>query len=141
MKKHNFSTISKDTNIKLKEFLKKFENSKYRKEKIFFYTKTKENVIYIYELEKSKLKEFFEGKIKISDEKLAKTFSQIIDNDSELKSFIKTLINLKIINGYYSDIGFFYPYTYIKSKFEEDLIVEGKISLKNFRFFPQKFIN
>jgi len=141
MKKHNYTELSKKTNIKLKEYLKKFEKSKYRDEKIYFYTKSKENTIYIYELEKNKLRELFEGNLKISNEKIRKIFSYVIDDDSELRNFIKTLNNLKIINGYYSNIGFFYPYTYIKSKFEEDLTINGSINLKNFNFLPQKFIN
>ncbi len=141
MKRHNYTVLSKDRNIKLKEYLKRFEESKHKEKKIYFYSKTKEDIIYIYELERDKLKEFFEGNLKISNEKLRKTFSQVIDNNSELKKFIKTMNNLKIINGYYSDIGFFYPYAYIKSKFEEDLTNDGVINLKKFNFLPEKFIN
>lgn len=139
MKRHNFTEISKNTDLKLKEYLKKFTKTNLKDDKIYFYTKTKENIIYIYELEKNKLKSFFKKDVKISDDNIGKTFSQIIESNSELKLFIKTLNNLKIIDGYYSDIGFFYPYTYIKSKILEDLQIDGSFNLKNFNFLPQEF--
>ncbi|MFX1308387.1 MAG: hypothetical protein ACFE8C_01700, partial [Promethearchaeota archaeon] len=139
MKRHNFTEISKNTDLKLKEYLKKFTKTNLKDDKVYFYTKTKENIIYIYELEKNKLKSFFKKDVKISDDNIGKTFSQIIESNSELKLFIKTLNNLKIIDGYYSDIGFFYPYTYIKSKILEDLQIDGSFNLKNFNFLPQEF--
>ncbi len=141
MKKHNFSQIRKKLDVDLKEYLKNFAKSNLKEKKVYFYIKTKENVIYIYELEKEKLKTFFKQDKKISDKKIYNTFSQVIDDDSELKLFIKTLNNLKIIDGYYSDIGFFYPYVYIKSKLIEDLQVNGSIELTSYNFLPQNFID
>ncbi len=141
MKKTNYTEISKNTDLKLKEYLKNFAKSKLKDEKVYFYIKTKENILYIYELEKSKLKRFFEQKIKISDENIRNTFSQVIDDHSELKIFIKTLNNLKIIDGYYSNIGFFYPSNYVKSKFLEDLQINGSMSIKNYNFLPHNFID
>ncbi|MCK4780259.1 MAG: hypothetical protein KAT57_08725, partial [Candidatus Lokiarchaeota archaeon] len=141
MKKHNFSLIRKKLDVDLKEYLKNFAKSNLKEKKVYFYIKTKENVIYIYELEKDKLKTFFKQDKKISDKKIYNTFSQVIDDDSELKLFIKTLNNLKIIDGYYSDIGFFYPYVYIKSKLIEDLQVNGSIELTSYNFLPQNFID
>jgi len=141
MKKHNFTALSKNSSLTLKEYLRKFTKSNLRDKKVFFYIRTKENLIYIYELEKIKLKRFFEEEIKRSDEKIKTTFSQIIDNDSELKLFIKTLDKLKIIDGYYSNIGFFYPYIYIKSKFLEELQITGSVNLKSYKFLKPKFIN
>jgi len=139
MKRHNFTEISKNTDLKLKEYLENFTKSNLKDNKICFYTKSKENIIYVYELEKIKLKGFFEGKAKITDNKINNTFSQVVSSGSELKVFIKTLNALRIIDGYYSNIGFFYPYTYIKSKFLEDLQINGSISIKNFHFIPQEF--
>ncbi|MFX0142151.1 MAG: hypothetical protein ACFFDN_51410, partial [Candidatus Hodarchaeota archaeon] len=141
MKRHNFTVLSKNSSLTLKEYLKKFTKSKFRDKKVYFYVKTKENFIYIYELEKIKLKRFFEEERKISNKKIRTTFSQIIDNNSELKLFIKTLDKLKIIDGYYSNIGFFYPYIYIKSKFLEELQLTGSINLKSYNFLKPKFIN
>ncbi|GAG55801.1 unnamed protein product, partial [marine sediment metagenome] len=141
MKKHNFSLIRKKLDVDLKEYLKNFAKSNLKEKKVYFYIKTKENVTYIYELEKDKLKTFFKQDKKISDKKIYNTFSQVIDDDSELKLFIKTLNNLKIIDGYYSDIGFFYPYIYIKSKLIEDLQVNGSIELTSYNFLPQNFID
>ena len=141
MKKHNFSLIRKKLDVDLKEYLKNFAKSNLKEKKVYFYIKTKENVIYIYELEKDKLKTFFKQDKKISDKKIYNTFSQVVDDDSELKQFIKMLNNLKIIDGYYSDIGFFYPYVYIKSKLIEDLQVNGSIDLTSYNFLPQNFID
>jgi len=141
MKKTNYTELSKKTDIRLKEYLKKFAKSKLRNEKVYFYIKTKENIIFIYELEKNKLNGFFEQKRKISDKIISNTFSQVIHDQSELKIFIKTLSDLKIIDGYYSNIGFFYPTNYIKSKFLEDLNINGSISIKNLNFLPQNFID
>ncbi|UCC19112.1 MAG: hypothetical protein JSV62_13580 [Promethearchaeota archaeon] len=140
MRKYNFTERSKNTDLRLKDYLKEFTKSNIKDKKLFFYARTKENTIYIYELEKSKLISFFERETKISDEKIHTRFSAIIENNSELKIFIKTLIKLKIINGYYSDIGFFYPYSYLKYKFMEDLQIGGTIKIKSFNFLPYKFI-
>jgi len=140
MKKHNFTALSKNTGVSLKEYLKTFAKSKQKDNKIYFYVKTKDNIIYVYELEKVKLKGFFAEELKISDESLYRTFYQIIENKSELKAFIKTLISLKLIDGYYSNIGFFYPYTYIKSKFLENLQINASINIRSFKFLPQNFI-
>ncbi|MFX0104320.1 MAG: hypothetical protein ACFE75_02375 [Candidatus Hodarchaeota archaeon] len=141
MKKHNYTLISKNTDLTLKEYLKKFAESNLKDKKVYFYTKTKDNIVFVYELEKSKVKKFFEEEMKISDEQISKTFSQIIDNDSELNTFVKTMNKLKIIDGYYSDIGFFYPYNYLKSKFIEDLQINGSIDVAGYNFLPQNVIN
>jgi hypothetical protein len=79
--------------------------------------------------------------MKISNEKITNRFSQIIDNDSELKDFVKTLLSLKLINGYYSNIGFFYPYTYIKMKFLDDLQLNASINIARFNFLPHNYID
>ncbi|MFX1304358.1 MAG: hypothetical protein ACFE9X_13465 [Promethearchaeota archaeon] len=140
MKKHNFTSLSKNSNLTLKEYLKKFAKSNLKDKKVYFYIKTKENLIYIYELEKMKLTNFFEEEMRISDEKISSSFSQIIDNDSELHIFIRTLIKLKIIDGYYSNIGYFYPYIFLKAKFLDECQLTGSIDLKHYNFLPQKFI-
>ncbi|MFW9990083.1 MAG: hypothetical protein ACFFC3_15675 [Candidatus Odinarchaeota archaeon] len=141
MKKHNFTSISKESGISLKEYIKKISKSPLKNKKVYFYIRTRENVIYLYELEKDKLKTFFERNEKISNKKIYSTFSQIIEGDSELKLFIKTLIKLKIIKGYYSNIGFFYPYDYLNSQFMEELQLNSSINLGKFNFLPQDFTN
>ncbi|MHA2391692.1 MAG: hypothetical protein ACXAEX_06960 [Promethearchaeota archaeon] len=140
MKKYNFTKISKKSDINLKAYLNKKMKSNLKEKKVNFYTKTKKNIIYIYELEKSKLISIFEEGTKISQEKIYAEFSQIIQNESELKTFIQTLINLKIINGYYSDLGFFYPNIHIKSRFLSDLSQNGLINLKKYNYLPPDFI-
>ncbi len=141
MKKHNFTSISKELGISIKEYVKKISKSPIKEKKVYFYIITREKATYVYELEKDKLKTFFERDKKISDEKIYSTFSQVIENDSELKLFIKTLIQLKIINGYYSNIGFFYSYSYLNSQFMEELQLNGSINLGKFNFLPQESIN
>jgi len=141
MKKHNFTEINKNSVLHLKGYLKIFSKSKFKDKKIYFYLRTKDNVIYIYELEKDKLLTFFKQEKKISDKKIYNTFFEIIENESELKIFIKTLNKLKIIDGYYSDIGFFYPYDYLKKVFVRDLQSNGSIDLINYNFLPQDFID
>ncbi len=141
MKKTNFTKISKNTEILLKDYLENFSKSKLKDEKVYFYIKTKEKITFIYELEKNKLNRFFEQKLKISDENIRNTFSQVISDRSEQKIFINTLNNLRIIDGYYSNIGFFYPFNFIRSLLLEDLLINGSISIKNFNFLPQNFIN
>ncbi|MHA2036032.1 MAG: hypothetical protein ACW98X_06335 [Promethearchaeota archaeon] len=140
MKKTDFTEISKNSEITLKSYLKELNNSVGRENKIYFYTKTKKNTIFIYELESNKLLNFFERGIKISNENIRETFSEIIQNDLELKNFVKTIIKLSIVDGYYSDIGFFYPTSYIKSNLVSDLKKNGIIKLKKFNFIPPQVL-
>ena len=138
MKKSNFTEISKGRDIPLKAYLKTIKKSINGEEKTLFYTKPTKNSIFIYELESSKLNSFFDGGLKISNEKIQDTFSEIIQNDLELKLFIKTLIKLNIIEGYYSELGFFYPSNQIKSSLLSDLNQKGIIKLGKFNFIhPQ----
>ncbi|MFX1267052.1 MAG: hypothetical protein ACFFAK_03725 [Promethearchaeota archaeon] len=67
IKKFNFTSLSRQINIQLKEFIEKIKNSRFGKEEIYFYTKNKEtNEIYFYEIEKQKLINFFEQEKRIS---------------------------------------------------------------------------
>jgi len=141
MKKHNFTDIKKKTGIYLKDYIKKHISTSLSEEKIYFYTKTKEEVIFLYELEKSKLNNFFERESKISQNEILKTFSQIIKNDSELKIFVKTLIKLKIIEGYFSDLGYFYSYPHIKSSILKGFQQSGEINLSQYSFLPPRFFD
>ena len=78
----------------LKNYLKQYQKSNLKEKKIYFYVKTKDKPIFIYELEKLKLLNFFEENVKISQENIQGVFSQIIQDDSELKIFIqKSLMN------------------------------------------------
>ncbi|MFW9945642.1 MAG: hypothetical protein ACFFDX_02320 [Candidatus Odinarchaeota archaeon] len=49
---------------------------------------------------------------------------------------VKTLIKLKHINGYFSELGYFYPYSYLKSEFEKSIKNQGIISLEQFNYLP-----
>ena len=140
MKKHTYTEFSKKSHLRLREYLDRFKKSQLRDKKIIFYLKTKENIIYVYELEKDKLIELFEEELRISQKKIRDSFSQIINNDSELKIFIKTLDNLKIIKGYYSDLGYFYSYNHIRSNLLNELFLNGIIDLKKYDFLPLNFI-
>ncbi|MFW9876738.1 MAG: hypothetical protein ACFFG0_26890, partial [Candidatus Thorarchaeota archaeon] len=140
MKKYNYTKISKSSNISLKGYINKIRKSELKDERVILYIKTKTNLFFVYELEKSKLLNFFEKDLKISSDKIQDTFSQIIQDDSELKIFIQTLLNLKIIKGYYSNLGMFYSYNYIKSILVDDLTQKGIINLKKYNYLPPQFI-
>jgi hypothetical protein len=140
MKKTNFTKISRESNTSLKDYIKKIKNSKLKDKKLFFYTKLEKNLIFVYELERDKLITFFEEGLKISNEKIQETFSHIITDKKELQIFIKTMINLEIIKGYYSNLGLFYSYNYIKSILVNDLIQTGIINIKKYNYLPPQFI-
>jgi len=141
MKKINFTAISKDNEITLRDYMNIFKKSSLKDEKFYFYIKSKDDVIYIYEIEKQKLLNFFKEDKKISHEKIFNNFSQIIESDSELKIFIKTLLNLKVINGFYSNLGNFYPYNYLKSQLINNFRINGMVNLKNYNYLPPKFLH
>jgi len=90
MKKINFTAITKGNEITIRDYMDNFKKSSLKDEKFYFYIKSKEDIIYIYEIEKQKLLNFFKEDKKISHEDIFKIFSQIIENDSELKIFVKT---------------------------------------------------
>ena len=140
MKKYNFNKIAKQTGLTLKESLTKLRNSPFKENKLYFYIKSKKNEILIFELEKSKLVNFFEEGLKISKEKFQEIFGELNLDNSSLNLFIQTLISLKIIDGYYSELGFYYSRSYIKSILLNDLIHKGLSNLKKFNYLPPLFM-
>ncbi|MFX1454900.1 MAG: hypothetical protein ACFFDB_05945 [Promethearchaeota archaeon] len=141
MKKSNYTEISKKLDMSLKDYIKEINKSTEQEIKTTFYIKTKKNVIFIYELEFKKLLDFFERGKKISHENILQNFSEIIQDESELRDFVKTLIKLKIIKGYYSDIGYFYPTSHIRSSLINDLSQKGIIKLDKFNYIPPPFLS
>jgi hypothetical protein len=140
IKKFNFTDLSRQNNIQLKDFIEKIKNSRFGKEEIYFYTTNNEtNEIYFYEIEKQKLISFFEQYKRISIQTI-KNFLSIIESELELKSMVKTLIKLKHINGYFSELGYFYPYIYLKSELEKNIKNQGIISLEQFNYLPLELI-
>jgi hypothetical protein len=139
MKRYDFSQIRKERNINFKDYLEDFKNSTLKEKEIYFYTHNqKTNQINFYELERDKVLEFFEQKRKISHEQILETFSNVlISSDFEL--FIKTLIKLGHIQGYFSDF-YFYPYNLIYSNLLEDLKEKGIISIEDYNYLPPKYI-
>ena len=143
MRKTNFTEISKkDKNIQLKDFIQKFKSSPLREQVLYFYTNdTKRKIIYFYELEKDKFLELFNLKNKISLQKLEEFFTEIIENERELKLFMKMLIQLGHIKGFLSNF-YFYPHNYLKSEIFESFQKKGMINLrKNVDFLPPKYIH
>ena len=141
MKRYNFTEISKKREITIKDFTNEIKKSHLKDEELFFYTKNrKSNIIYFYELEREKLINFFERNKKISNEEISNTFSQVMESTKDLKSFIKILIKLEQINGYYSKLGFFYPFIHIKSVILNNFQKNGLVNLKNYDYLPQNFI-
>ncbi|MFX0031047.1 MAG: hypothetical protein ACFE9P_00110 [Candidatus Hermodarchaeota archaeon] len=136
LKKYNLTGLRKQSNIRLKTLIDKIRRSRFKDEEVYFYTKNKENdEVYIYEFEKIKLINFFEQNKKISRQ-LIKDFLYIIESDHELELVIKTLIKLNIINGYFSELGYFYPYNYLRDQFEKVIKKDGILNIQKFDYLP-----
>lgn len=141
MKRYNITELSKKQVVTLKDFTDNIKKSKFVDKEIYFYIKyRKKNVVLFFELEKEKLLKFFERMEKISNEEILTTFSQIIENESESKLFIETLIKLEIIQGYVSKLGYFYPLRFVKSSMLNDFQKKGLINMNNYDFLPPDFI-
>jgi len=142
MKKHNFTEISKETGVSLKDFVKSVSRKNQKDSRIYFYTINKDQKqIYIYELEKEKLTEIFEKEEKLPKKNILKIFSPIIQTDQELRLFLDTLLKLGHARGYYSKLGYFYSYMYVKSELLEAFHNNGMVNLKKFDYLPSDFIN
>ena len=139
MKKYNFTEISKIEELRLKDFLEKFKKSPLKDKKIYFYIRSKGKKVLVYELERSKLFDLFEKERKILKEEILKTFSLLIKEDSELRLFLRTMIKLNIISGFFSNLGYFYPSKFIRSKLLNDLNSIGEINLKKYDYLPLDF--
>lgn len=137
MKKYNFNKIDQ-----LNVYTSEIKKSSIKNKEIYFYIIDKErNNISFFELEKEKLNKVFERKNRISNKKLIDIFSQIINNDYDLKLFMNMLIKLGHIKGYYSKLGYFYPYNFLKNQIINDFTKEGVVNLKQkFDFLPSDFI-
>jgi hypothetical protein len=141
MKKYNFTEISKETGVGLKDFVKSMGLKNQNDRKIFFYTTNKDQKkIYFYELEKEKLMDIFEKEEKLHKKNILKNFSPIIQTEQELRLFLDTLIKLGHINGHYSKLGYFYSYNYLKSDIIDAFHNNGMVDLKNFDYLPPDFI-
>jgi hypothetical protein len=142
MKRYNITELSQKTGVKLEEFIKIKKRTERKDQKTYFYIKfTEKKLIYFYELEKEKLIKLF-GKVeKLQKRELFNKFNQIIDTELELRSFLNILIKLNHIDGYYSKLGYFYSFNYVKSNLLESLDKKGMVNLKNFDYLPPEFNN
>ncbi len=141
MKRYNFTTIEKEKGIKLKDYIQERRKSPLYDIKVSFYIHNPdENLIYFYEIEKARLNTFFERANKISGDLILKSFSQILENDSELKLFMKTLVKLNIIKGYFSELNYFYPYTYLREIILKDVQEKGLVNFDNYNYIPPEFL-
>ena len=140
MKRSEFVKSPEITDKSLNNYLKKLKKSELKEKKIFFYTKSKGSPTRVYELERSNLISFFNEELKISHERIKQKFSPIIEDDRELRIFLQTLVHLGIINGYYSDLGFFYPTHHVKRNFMDDLTQNGLMNLKRYNHLPPDLI-
>ena len=142
MKRYNFTKISEETGLALKDFVKSMSKKNQKDRKIYFYVNHKEQkTVYFYELEKEKMIGVFGKEEKLQKKILFKVFSPIIDTEPELRLFVNTLVKLEHIKGYYSKLGYYYSYNYVKSKLLDDFHTNGMVNLKNFDYFPPDFIN
>ncbi|NHJ20875.1 MAG: hypothetical protein EAX91_08040 [Candidatus Lokiarchaeota archaeon] len=142
MKKHNFTEISESLNVDLKDYIKNLSEKDHNDRKISFYINQKEQKeTYIYELEKEKLLDLFGKEEKLQKKNILRVFSPIIHTEPELRQFINMLIKLGHIKGFYSKLGFFYSYNYLKSEILNDFYNHGTIDLTKFDYFPPEFVN
>ncbi|MFX0138134.1 MAG: hypothetical protein ACFFDN_31110 [Candidatus Hodarchaeota archaeon] len=140
IKKFNFTDLSRQNDIQLKDFIEKIKISRFGRQEIYFYIKNDErNEINFYEIEKQKLTNFFEQNKRISIQTI-KSFLSVIESELEVRLMVKTLIKLKHINGYFSELGYFYPYSYLKNEFEKSIKNQGIISLEQFNYLPLELI-
>ncbi|MHA2471908.1 MAG: hypothetical protein ACXAES_01600 [Promethearchaeota archaeon] len=140
MKKSEFIKSSESTDKPINDYLKELKKSGLKEKKIFFYTKSKGNPTRVYELERSNLISFFNEELKISHERIKQKFSPIIEDDKELRIFLQTLVHLGKLNGYYSDLGFFYPTHHVKRNLMDDLTQNGLMNLKRYNHLPPDLI-
>jgi len=142
MKKHDFNKIHKEQEIRLKDFMDDIKSNAVKDVELFFYVQSKQNnKIFVYELEKEKLLRFFERDSRISGEEISVHFSQIIHSKSEIRTFIQTLVRLNHINGYFSELGYYYPHDYLKREMHDEILKTGSLELKKYNYLPPKLIS
>ncbi|MFX1413607.1 MAG: hypothetical protein ACFFA2_07165 [Promethearchaeota archaeon] len=140
LKKYNIKELSEKHKIGLKDFIENIKKSKFKDEEVYFYIKSeKRNGTFFYELEKSKLIDFFEQNRRVSSQSI-NDFLYIIESDSELNLVMKSLIKLKVIKGYFSDLGYFYPYNYLRAEFEKQIKDNGILYINKFDYLPSTLI-
>ena len=133
-------TFSEDKENELKETIHDVKNSQNRDKEIYFYIKNREDKkIYFYELEESKLSSIFDKK-RVSNEDLLQIFAHIVKDEQELKSMVNTLLKMNHIKGYYSELGYFYPLSSLKSEFSSLLQDKGMINTKKYDYLPPSLI-
>ncbi|MFX1392659.1 MAG: hypothetical protein ACFFAH_03710 [Promethearchaeota archaeon] len=139
MKKYD---LVKKESFQLKDLISKIKESSFKDKEIYFFIKNKKNnITSFYELEKEKLDKVFKKKKRISKHNLLETFSEIIESENDLKKIINTLIKLEYVNGYFSKLGYFYPYDYLKSEIVADVQKKGIINIKSkYDFLPPEFV-
>jgi hypothetical protein len=141
IKRYNFNEISKKENLTLKNFMKKLKKSILEENEIYLYTKISEkDLIYVYEVEKEKLLDYFNKNSKISEAEVLNKIS-VFEDENEVRNFIKTLIKLNYIKGFISELGYFYPYNYLKSEFIHQLENKGIIHIKKFNYIHPNMID
>ena len=135
--------LSKKETSQLKNMISKIKKSRFKDKEIYFYINhEKKNILSFYELEKEKLHKVFNKKSKITNRKLAEIFSQIIESNNDLKILINTLIKLGYITGYFSKLGYFYSYNYLKSEIDDDVQKRGIVNIENkYDFLPPDLVH
>ncbi|MHA1670978.1 MAG: hypothetical protein ACTSV5_10460 [Promethearchaeota archaeon] len=133
-------TFSEEKENEFKETIRAVKNSKHKDMELYFYIKNRgDKRIYFYELEESKLSSLFD-KRRVSNEELLQIFAHIIKDEQELTSMVNKLLELNHIKGYYSELGFFYPFSFLKSEFTDLLQDKGMINTKRYDYLPPSLI-
>ena len=125
---------------KIKKKIRSIKELQAQDQIIYFYIKnTEDKASYFYEFEKSKLISLF-SQNRLSKVDINKIFTPIIDNEHEIQSVISTLLRFKHIEGYYSELGYFYPLKFITNEFQKKITNKGMINLAKYDYFPTNFI-
>ena len=129
-----------DESKKVKKKMKMIKELKTQDQMVYFYVKNfEEKVYYFYEFEKSKLNSLF-SQNRLSKEEINEIFTPILDNEREIQLVISTLLRFNHIDGYYSELGYFYPLKFMTDEFQKKITDNGMINLKKYDYFPTKFI-
>lgn len=138
IKRHEISTKSGKIKELISDFKDKLKKTIKNEDIFYCYIKDQKKVFFI-EFERGKVIKLLEKK-KISIKNLQEMFSDVIENDFQIKQLVSNLIQFNLVDGYLSDF-FFYPYNYMKQSVIDVLKENGVVSLNEYEFLEPQFVS
>ena len=80
------------------------------------------------------------NRVLISNEEILQHLGHVIKDERELRILVNRLLKLNLIKGYYSELGYFYPLSFLKSEFTSLLQDKGMINTKKYEYLPPSLI-